>query len=86
LLSRVSRTALEVVAGVRPSRGVNDAMAAVIATDGDADEATRLLDEATEVRQRSGVSLDVEDRAVRERAMTAIRRVRGALPKNAIGG
>lgn len=61
-------------------------MAAVIATDGDADEATRLLDEATEVRQRSGVSLDVEDRAVRERAMTAIRRVRGALPKNAIGG
>lgn len=49
-----------------------DAMAAVAVADGDPGEASRLLDRAAMVRRRWGVSLDTDDRAVRDRAIAAI--------------
>ena len=49
-----------------------DAMAALAVADGNPAEASRLLDSAALVRRRWGVSLDPDDRAVRDRAIAAI--------------
>jgi len=49
-----------------------DAMAALAVADGNPAEASQLLDSAALVRRRWGVSLDPDDRAVRDRAIAAI--------------